>query len=307
MKHYVYKLIDPRNDETFYIGKGTGDRMKHHVRNVKNEKQNYKKKNPHRYNKIRSILESGYEDVEYEKPYEYEESKKAFDKEEKLINEYGLENLVNICPGGFGGYNPEAAEANSKIRSGSTWEKIYGKEQAEQKRQKMSAQFEGEGNPFYNKTHTEENKLKFSKQAKKMFEGKSLSEEHKQKISKSNEGTNTLEWYIEKYGEKEGRQKYNERIEKISKKQAENWQDPEYREKQCKKLSKAQKKRWERKGKKLTKEQVEEALENSNTVAAARRYARDNYEEVSRPTFDKYIKEYGLESIKEKVVSSSGY
>ena len=26
LKHYVYRLIDPRNGETFYIGKGTGNR-----------------------------------------------------------------------------------------------------------------------------------------------------------------------------------------------------------------------------------------------------------------------------------------
>ena len=25
--HYVYRLIDPRNGETFYVGKGQGDRM----------------------------------------------------------------------------------------------------------------------------------------------------------------------------------------------------------------------------------------------------------------------------------------
>ena len=32
LKCYVYRLIDPRNGETFYVGKGKGDRVFRHAR-----------------------------------------------------------------------------------------------------------------------------------------------------------------------------------------------------------------------------------------------------------------------------------
>ena len=34
LNHYVYRLVDPRNGETFYVGKGTGDRVFDHVNEV---------------------------------------------------------------------------------------------------------------------------------------------------------------------------------------------------------------------------------------------------------------------------------
>lgn len=37
LKFYVYRLIDPRNGETFYIGKGKGDRLFQHVKATKSD------------------------------------------------------------------------------------------------------------------------------------------------------------------------------------------------------------------------------------------------------------------------------
>lgn len=34
-KYYVYRLLDPRNYQTFYVGKGCGDRVFQHVKNVR--------------------------------------------------------------------------------------------------------------------------------------------------------------------------------------------------------------------------------------------------------------------------------
>lgn len=34
-KYYVYHLVDPRNGEVFYVGKGCGDRIRHHERDAR--------------------------------------------------------------------------------------------------------------------------------------------------------------------------------------------------------------------------------------------------------------------------------
>lgn len=37
LKFYVYRLIDPRNGETFYVGKGVGNRVFHHMNSAKED------------------------------------------------------------------------------------------------------------------------------------------------------------------------------------------------------------------------------------------------------------------------------
>ena len=38
--HYIYRLVDPRNGETFYVGQGTGNRVFDHARGEIKEKEN---------------------------------------------------------------------------------------------------------------------------------------------------------------------------------------------------------------------------------------------------------------------------
>lgn len=57
-QYYVYDLIDPRTNETFYVGKGQGARMYNHVSLVRNNKQDH---NVEKCKRISEILNEGLE------------------------------------------------------------------------------------------------------------------------------------------------------------------------------------------------------------------------------------------------------
>lgn len=93
-KYYVYDLVDPRDGATFYVGKGKGDRLHHHMREA------VKGKPGHKCNRIRVILESGAEHSAVIVA-RFHDEQDALDAEAARINAFGLDNLTNVMPNGW--------------------------------------------------------------------------------------------------------------------------------------------------------------------------------------------------------------
>lgn len=92
LKTYVYRLIDPRNGETFYVGKGKGNRVFAHIRaeqNLDGDELDNKLK------RIREIRVAGF-DVAHVIHRHGMDDKTAFEVEAALIDAYpGLTNDVS--------------------------------------------------------------------------------------------------------------------------------------------------------------------------------------------------------------------
>lgn len=99
LKFYVYRLIDPRNGQTFYVGKGRGNRVFQHVLGAIDyydgisENEHDFEKDPNKLRIIKEIRESGLEVIHVIQRWNLTEEQ-AFEVEAALIDCFpGLSNI----------------------------------------------------------------------------------------------------------------------------------------------------------------------------------------------------------------------
>lgn len=90
---YVYQLLDPRDRQPFYVGKGKGRRIHCHEAEARRGVHSAK------CDRIRAIWADGFS-VEREVVAEYSDENEALAAEFDLIVAIGLGNLTNVLPGG---------------------------------------------------------------------------------------------------------------------------------------------------------------------------------------------------------------
>jgi uncharacterized protein len=95
LKNYVYRLIDPRNGETFYVGKGVDDRVFAHVRGeLETDPSSEKDAVSEKFKRIREIHNAGFEVGHVIHRHGMDEAT-AFAVEAALMDAYpGLTNIA---------------------------------------------------------------------------------------------------------------------------------------------------------------------------------------------------------------------
>ena len=102
IKYYVYRLIDPRNGETFYVGKGNGNRVFQHIKCLLSKEDSDERNE--KFHTIRQINAAGLNVIHVIHRHGMEEET-AFQVEAALIDAYP--EVTNIMGGsGSNDYGP---------------------------------------------------------------------------------------------------------------------------------------------------------------------------------------------------------
>ena len=215
---YTYIYLDPRKPgkyyydglnmsflfEPFYVGKGKKDRIDQHL-DAKRKSSKQWKKNVNKAQIIFDIFDQKLEPIRF--VLDRCESKEEQQKSEYLyINSigrkiYGHGPLTNVLPG-------KDIDNPGERRKGKTLEQLFGKEKADEwkKRMKISS------NPLTNPGH--------------LRKGKTLNDSWKRNISEATKGNKNpmsgvsmIQRLVNKWGEKTGKEKYEQWKQNKRKKQ----------------------------------------------------------------------------------------
>lgn len=156
---YVYILRDPRKDnEPFYIGKGRGNRHRHHFTKCK-----VKEENRHKKIRIKSIEDAGFS-VVVEKYREHLSAEEAYDLEAELILKWGRKSydpngiLTNVC------IDRRPPDHTGILRTEETKRKIgdalRGKPKSEEHRKALSEVASGSNNHNWGKSWDQDTKAR---------------------------------------------------------------------------------------------------------------------------------------------------
>ena len=116
--YYVYRLIDPRDGQTFYVGKGKGNRVFAHVNDALNG--NYDNDEDDVSNKIKQIREirnAGLEVIHVIQRWGIKDEKTAYEVESAVIDCFpGLTNEVSGHDDGYGVISATELQSNQSAK-----------------------------------------------------------------------------------------------------------------------------------------------------------------------------------------------
>jgi uncharacterized protein len=117
--YYVYRLIDPRNGQTFYVGKGKGNRIFQHVKcaiDFYDGADGTDEDDPNKLKTIKEIMDEGLEVIHVIQRWHLTEDE-AFQVESALIDAYqGLSNIQGGHHSEFGVTNVEQLEKRFHLK-----------------------------------------------------------------------------------------------------------------------------------------------------------------------------------------------